>query len=130
MRNLKGINLLEEDVLMMVDEISVMMVAAALAKGETIINIPKEKLTKLSARIRNMASELAKMGVETTWSEDQITIKGKKELNGAILDSHNDEAIAMALAVAGLKANEETNIRKSQCIDMVYPEFLEQLRKI
>ena len=128
--NLKGVNLLEEDVLMMVDEIGVVMVAAALAKGETVINIPKEKLTKLSARIRNMASELAKMGVETTWSEDQITIKGKKELNSAILDSHNDEAIAMALAVAGLKANDETNIRKSQCIDMVYPEFLEQLRKI
>ena len=56
--------------------------------------------------------------------------QGKKELNSAILDSHNDEAIAMALAVAGLKANDETNIRKSQCIDMVYPEFLEQLRKI
>lgn len=127
---LKGINLLEEDVLMMVDEIGVVMVAAALAKGETVINIPKEKLTKLSARIRNMASELAKMGVETTWSEDQITIRGKKELNSAILDSHNDEAIAMALGVAGLKANDETNIRKSQCIDMVYPEFLEQLRKI
>ena len=127
---LKGVKLSEEDVLMMVDEIGIVMVAAALAKGETVINIPKEKLTKLSGRIRNMASELAKMGVETTWSEDQITIKGKKEFNSAILDSHNDEAIAMALAVAGLKANDETNIRKSQCIDMVYPEFLEQLRKI
>lgn len=127
---LKGINFLEEDVLMMVDEISVVMVAAALAKGETVINIPKEKLTKLSARIRNMASELAKLGVETMWSEDKIIIKGKKEFNSAILDSHNDESIAMSLAIAALKANDETNIRKSQCIDMVYPEFLEQLRKI
>lgn len=127
---LNSINISEDDAIMMVDEIGVVMVAASLAKGETTINIPKEKLIKLSSRIRNMASELAKMGVETVWSEDQIVIKGKKELKGSILDSHNDEVIAMALSIAALKANDETNIRKSQCIDMVYPEFLEQLRKI
>jgi 3-phosphoshikimate 1-carboxyvinyltransferase len=97
--------------------------------GEAV-NVPKESLNKLSGRIKLIVSELAKMGVKISHSEEQVVFEGGKPLKGTVVESYNDERIAMSLAVAGCIADNETVIRRAQCVDVVYPEFFDVLNKL
>jgi len=51
-------------------------------------------------------------------------------MHGATIDSHNDHRIAMACAVAALKAIGETKIQNSECVNKSYPSFFDDLRSL
>ncbi len=51
-----------------------------------------------------------------------MIIYGKKP-NGAIVQSHNDHRIAMALAIAGINSNGNISIENSECVAKSYPDF-------
>ena len=61
---------------------------------------------------------------------DQYIIKGGKPLTGAVVSSHHDHRIALALAVAALRAEGETQITNADCISVSYPRFLQDLVQI
>jgi 3-phosphoshikimate 1-carboxyvinyltransferase len=52
-----------------------------------------------------------------------MVINGGAVLNGAIVDSHNDHRVAMALAIAATAAEVEAVIKNSQCVDVSFPTF-------
>ena len=70
------------------------------------------------------------MGAKMTETEDGLVIEGRETLRGTVVDSNNNHSHAMALSVAGLAAQGETMIRKTQAVDIVYPEFYQILNKL
>lgn len=114
----------------LIDEIPVIVVAAALAKGTTVIKGLRGFKVKESGRTAMLARELSKMGAVVRETEDGMVIEGGKPLKGSIVESYNDYAIAMAMSVAGLTADGETMIRKSQVVDVAFPEFYPLLNKL
>ena len=51
-------------------------------------------------------------------------------VKGAVTHSHHDHRIAMACAVAGLKADGETIIENAEAINKSYPNFYEHLKML
>ncbi|MCX8132011.1 MAG: 3-phosphoshikimate 1-carboxyvinyltransferase [Clostridia bacterium] len=114
----------------LMDEIPVIAIAATMAKGTTVIKDLQGYKTKESGRLKNLIVELSKMGASVRETDDGMVIEGGKQLRGTVIDCYNDHAIAMSLSIAGLIAEGETMIRKSQVVDTAFPEFFPTLNSI
>ncbi len=127
---LKGIDIGAEDIPWMIDEVPILCVAASLAEGRTVIRGAEELRVKESDRIAVMTEELTKLGVRIEEKRNGMVINGASGFKGASCDSHGDHRVAMALTIAGLKANEESVIENSECIDTSFPGFVELLERV
>ena len=114
----------------LIDEIPIIAVMAACAKGTTVIKDAAELKVKETNRIDTVTENLKAMGCDATPTEDGMIIEGGKKLVGARIRSYLDHRIAMAFAVAGLLAEGETVIEDSQCVDVSYPEFFDTLSSL
>ncbi|RYD02934.1 hypothetical protein N752_22370 [Desulforamulus aquiferis] len=85
--------------------------AAACAKGTTIIKDAAELKVKESNRIAVVARELGKFGVKIEERSDGMIIEGGNSLKGCRCQSFGDHRIAMAAAVAGLVAEGQTIVK-------------------
>jgi len=105
-------------------------VLACFSKGETrIYNAQRLKL-KESNRLEALSTELKKMGAKILETKDGLRINGPCNLHGATVDPHNDHRIAMACAIAGLKAEGRTMILNAECVNKSYPTFFKDLTKL
>ena len=127
---LQGTTLLPEEIPNLIDEIPVIAVAAALAKGDTHIRNARELRVKETDRIATTVENLRKMGVDVEEFEDGMVIHGGKQLEGAEIESHGDHRIAMAFCIAGLFASGETIVHGTDCINTSYPGFAHHLDAI
>lgn len=114
----------------LIDEIPIIAVAATIANGETKINNLKGFKLKDSGKIKMLATELSKLGAHVQETDDGMIIEGGKLLTGTVVEGYNHPAITMALCIAGLVAEGETMIRKTQILDIAYPEFISVLNKL
>jgi len=114
----------------MIDELPILAVAATQLAGRSHISGAAELRVKESDRIAAMAEGLAAMGANITANADGWTIEGPSTLHGAQVRSLGDHRIAMALAVAGLLADGETEIEDAECVDISYPGFFDQLEEL
>ena len=116
-----------ENIPWLIDEIPALSIAFACAKGKSVIKNAKELRVKESDRIRAIAHNLAKMGIEIEELDDGFTITGG-ELRSAQVSSFGDHRIAMSFAIAGLLCGVE--IEDFDCVGISFPNFLEILRRI
>lgn len=114
----------------LIDEIPVIAILAACAQGETIIRDAAELKVKESDRIAVMTENLSAMGVDITPTDDGMIIQGGKPFHGATIDSHLDHRIAMSFAVANLVADGDVTILGRDCVNISYPGFYEELKKL
>lgn len=114
----------------LIDEIPVIAVAACAAKGTTIIKDATELRVKETDRIRNLASELSKLGADVEEMPDGMVIHGRAKLHGATCSSHHDHRLAMALAIAGLIAEGQTLIEHAEVAGISYPSFWQDMASI
>ena len=114
----------------MIDELPILAVAATQLTGRSRISGAAELRVKESDRIAAMADGLAAMGANITANADGWTIEGPSSLHGAPVRSLGDHRIAMALAVAGLLADGETEIEDAECVEISYPGFFDQLEEL
>lgn len=112
-----------------IDELPVLAVAAALAKGKTIIRDARELRVKETDRLAAVAHHLREMGADVVEREDGLEIEGGKPLHAARLESYGDHRIAMAFAVAALFAEGETVIEDVDCVNTSYPGFASDLAR-
>ena len=70
------------------------------------------------------------MGVTIDLKDDVMIIHGGKGVKGAIVHSHHDHRIAMACAVAALKADGETIIEEAGAVKKSYPDFYNDLKSL
>lgn len=116
-----------DEVVRAIDELPILAVAATQADGETVITDAQELRVKEVDRIGMLAQELRKMGAQIEEQPDGMIIKGPTRLKGALVDSHGDHRLGMALAIAGLVAQGETRIEDAGCIADSFPGFEEVL---
>jgi 3-phosphoshikimate 1-carboxyvinyltransferase len=126
---LRGTMIAGDEVPNVIDEIPILAVAGALAQGKTVICDAKELRVKETDRLAAIATNLTAMGVEVVELADGLEIYGGAPLRGARLKSYGDHRIAMAFAIAGMFADNETVIEDTDCIATSYPGFAMQLQK-
>lgn len=114
----------------LIDEIPVIAVMAALAEGTTVIRDAAELKVKETNRIDTVTENLNAMGADITPTDDGMIIRGTGRLTGASVQSHFDHRIAMAFTIAALAAEGPTSILNSQCVDISYPGFFDQLSEL
>ncbi|MBR5338312.1 MAG: 3-phosphoshikimate 1-carboxyvinyltransferase [Lachnospiraceae bacterium] len=124
---LKGTTIKGDIIPFLIDELPVISVMAAFAKGKTVIKDARELKVKESDRIKYMVNNLNAMGAEAEGTEDGMIIHGGKPLHGAVIETANDHRIAMSMAVAGLGADGVTRIPDYKCVDISYPGFFNTL---
>lgn len=109
----------------------ILMVLASFAEGNTTIYNAGRLRIKESDRIASMESELTKLGVTITSTDDTITIAGRKAIGGQVtVQAHNDHRIAMSLAVFAACSNVTVTIEGAECVNKSYPDFFVDLAKV
>lgn len=103
---------------------------ASYCSGTTVIEGVHRLEHKESNRALTLQDEFGKMGVEITLQDDLMLIKGGKGLKGNRVSSRHDHRIAMACAVAALKAENETTIEDAEAVNKSYPEFYNHLQQL
>jgi 3-phosphoshikimate 1-carboxyvinyltransferase len=113
-----------------IDEIPVLAAIAPFTSEGIEIRDARELRVKESDRIAAVATNLRTMGAEVEEREDGLKIPGNQKLHGAELDSFGDHRIAMAFAVAALRVEGETKIKRSDAAIISYPAFYETLESL
>ena len=114
----------------LIDELPVLAAIAPYTRDGIEIKDAKELRVKESDRIALVAKNLRAMGAECEEREDGLRVPGKQKLHGAEIDSGGDHRIAMAFAVAALRAEGETVIRGAEAARISFPEFFEMLESV
>ena len=125
---LAGIEVPADLVPALIDEVPALAVAAACARGRTSFSGAAELRVKESDRISALAEGLGRMGVALEERPDGLAIDGGRPMRGASLNAHDDHRIAMALSVAALRAQSETQIAGAECASISFPQFYEYLQ--
>ncbi|MEA4847819.1 MAG: 3-phosphoshikimate 1-carboxyvinyltransferase, partial [Clostridiaceae bacterium] len=112
------------------DSLPALSVAACFAEGKTtFINLAHVRV-KETDRVAVMENELKKLGADIEIGPDHMIVNGGKTLTGAVVESHDDHRVAMALAVAGLFAQGETIVKDSECANVSFPKFYEKMNAL
>lgn len=127
---LKGITISGEIIPTLIDEIPIIAIMAAFAKGTTVIKDAAELKVKESNRIQVMVDNLKAMGADIESTDDGMIIHGGKDLHGAVIDSHKDHRIAMSFAIASLLADGHVTILDKDCVDISFPTFYQDLNRL
>ncbi len=120
---LQGTRIARDEVPSLIDELPILMVAMALAEGESLISGAEELRVKETDRILAMVTNLKKAGADIEELADGCIIRGVPVLKGAEIDSFGDHRVAMSFAVASLAARGAMRIQNTDCIATSYPEF-------
>ena len=123
----KGGAIAGADTAALIDEIPVLAAVAPFSENGIEVRDAKELRVKESDRIAACATNLRKMGAEVEERPDGLRIPGRQKLHAAELDSFGDHRIAMAFAVAALRAEGETMIQGSDAAGVSYPSFFQDL---
>jgi len=127
---LRGATIAGADSAALIDEIPVLAAIAPFTENGMEIRDAKELRVKESDRIAAIATNLRKMGAEVDEREDGLRIPGRQSLHGAELDSFGDHRIAMAFAIAALRADGDTKIANADAAIISYPAFFETLESL
>jgi len=126
---LTGIRVPERLVPVAIDEFPAFFIAAACARGETLVTGAEELRVKESDRIAVMARGLDAVGVRNEVLPDGLRIEGGP-IGGGVVDSHGDHRVAMAFAVAGLRASSTIEIRDVSNVATSFPGFAPLARSL
>ena len=129
-RGLDTIVISGADTAALIDEIPVLAAIAPYTTGGIEIRDAGELRVKESDRIAAIATNLRSMGARAEEREDGLMIPGGQQLRGAEIDSLGDHRIAMAFAVAALRAEGETQIHGADAATISYPEFFSALESV
>ena len=131
---LRGVSLSAEIIPSIIDEIPILMVAAAFADGKSYFPNLDELKIKESDRLAAMEINLKKVGVSLTRTSNSLTILGLDEdfysNKVAIVDSFKDHRIAMSFAVMAMASKKKIHIKDFDCARVSYPNFLSDIEKI
>ncbi len=120
---LRGIRVPERLVPLAIDEFPALFVAAACADGDTLVTGAGELRVKESDRIAAMARGFEALGVAHEVLPDGMRIEGGRPFRGGTVDSRGDHRIAMAFAVASLRAVAPIEILDVANVATSFPGF-------
>ena len=112
----------------LIDEVPVLAILGTQIDGSLKVSQAKELRVKECDRIDAIVRNLRAMNVEIEEYEDGFFLEGPQRLMGARVESFDDHRIAMAFAVAGLAAQDETTINGAHAAAVSLPEFFNLLK--
>ncbi|MGC2111521.1 MAG: 3-phosphoshikimate 1-carboxyvinyltransferase [Candidatus Korobacteraceae bacterium] len=115
---------------LLIDELPVLAAIAPFTAGGLEVRDAGELRVKESDRLSAVTQNLQAMGAEVEQTADGWRIPGNQKLHGATINSFNDHRIAMAFAIAALRAEGETVIQNAECVAISYPAFFEDLERL
>lgn len=110
-----------------IDELPILMIACALADGESVISDAGELRVKETDRIKSMVAGLRSVGASAKEMEDGCVIQGVKTLKGGKVSSFADHRTAMSFIIAGLRSEKGIEVDDIDCINTSYPGFFKDL---
>jgi 3-phosphoshikimate 1-carboxyvinyltransferase len=111
----------------LIDELPVILAAAAVADGTTRLRGAAELRVKESDRIAVMAAGLAELGVDLVEYPDGVDIEGRTLVGGGRVNGAGDHRCAMSFAILGQVADDAILIDGCENIDTSYPGFCDDL---
>jgi 3-phosphoshikimate 1-carboxyvinyltransferase len=100
---------------------------ASCCKGVSVIKGVRRLINKESNRARSIKLEFAKIGVKVVLKDNHMYIYGSKVIKGAIISSHNDHRIAMALSIMASVSKGPINVTDSEVVAKSYSKFYKDL---
>jgi 3-phosphoshikimate 1-carboxyvinyltransferase len=128
--HLKSAEIAGADTAALIDEIPVVAAIAPFTERGIRIRDARELRVKESDRIQSITMNLRAMGARVEEHEDGLTIPGGQHLHGAEIDSRGDHRIAMAFAIAALRAEGDTLIKGSEAAVISFPSFFKTLETL
>ncbi|UZR29420.1 3-phosphoshikimate 1-carboxyvinyltransferase [Methylococcus mesophilus] len=128
-RELRGIRIPEHTVPLAIDEFPALFVAAACARGETVLTGAEELRVKESDRIQVMADGLVALGIDAQPTPDGMIVQGGR-LRGGAVDSRGDHRIAMSFSIAALRASGPIEIHDCANVSTSFPNFVALARTL
>jgi 3-phosphoshikimate 1-carboxyvinyltransferase len=114
----------------LIDEIPVLAVLGASTESGLTVRDAAELRVKETDRIATVVENLRRMGVNAEAQQDGMVIPGRQTFHAAELDSFGDHRIAMAFAIAALRADGECLINGAEAASVSFPEFYQTLRQV
>ena len=127
---LRGARIAGAQAAALIDELPVLAAIGPSTEEGIEICDARELRVKESDRISAMTENLRTMGARVEMREDGLLVPGNQVLHGGEVDSFGDHRIAMAMAVAALRASGEVHIRNAGVVDISYPGFFAALEKL
>jgi 3-phosphoshikimate 1-carboxyvinyltransferase len=127
---LRGVSVSGEAVVRMIDEFPAFAIAAAFARGDTVVSQAEELRHKESDRIGALCQELNVLGGDAVETQDGFVIHGMGGLKGGSVDAHGDHRLAMALALAGLAAQEPVIVNGAEAYYESFPDYPQVLQSL
>ena len=127
---LKGTGITHREIPSLIDELPVLMVAMALADGESLISGAAELRVKETDRIQSMVRNLKAIGASIEELPDGSLIRGVEEFHGATVESFGDHRTAMSMGVASLAAKGTITVTDTACIATSYPAFMDHFLRL
>jgi 3-phosphoshikimate 1-carboxyvinyltransferase len=115
---------------LLIDEVPVLAVAAAMGEGPTQFRDAAELRVKETDRIAATVEWLTGAGVRTESRDDGMTVFGQGRLKGGRFNSHHDHRIAMSLGVAGLVSESPITVDGAEIASISYPTFWQEVEKL
>jgi 3-phosphoshikimate 1-carboxyvinyltransferase len=114
---------------LLIDELPVLAAIAPYTAGLEVRDAGELRV-KESDRLSAVTQNLRAMGAQVEQTGDGWRIAGGQQLHGVEIDSFGDHRIAMAFAVAALRAQGETVIQNPECVAISYPSFFADLERL
>ena len=115
---------------LLIDELPVLAAIAPFTAGGLELRDAGELRVKESDRLSAVTRNLQAMGAEIEETENGWRIPGGQRLHGAEIESYDDHRIAMAFAIAALRAEGDSIIHSAECVAISYPSFFDDLKKL
>jgi len=109
------------------DLFPVLAILAACCDGESEIKGLHRLFHKESNRAESISEMLENFAVPFSLSDDSLFVTGVRKLQGTVIDSYHDHRIAMAAAIAALRANSPVDIMHAEAVNKSYPGFFDDL---
>ena len=120
-----------EEVPRLIDELPLVALAAAMARGETVVTGAAELRVKETDRIETVTTSLKALGVRITAGDDGFRVRGvPTRPKGGGVDSFGDHRLAMLGAVAGLVSREGVRLEGGEAVAISFPGFFELLESV
>jgi len=120
-----------EEVPLLVDELPLFAIVAALARGDSVVRGARELRAKETDRIESVTNSLRALGIRIEARDDGFRVRGvPSRPKGGSMRSAGDHRIAMLGAVAGLVSREGVRIGEAEVVSISFPGFFDLLDSV
>ena len=128
--NLKAIEVESKIIPSIIDEIPILAVIAAFAKGTTVFNNVEELKYKECDRLRAIIHNLKAFGIKTYENNNNLFVEGGRIKKMAEITTFDDHRIAMAFTILSLTSFKKYKLDNKECVDISLPNFFKYLSEV